>query len=149
MTDAVDNESRAGRPAWVARCICAEDQCRFDAFHHLLPVRCRYVAITLEYVFLGADKGELHPEAVTLVHTGLTPLQGLARAPVLFQDHAGQVWSLAEQPAPMMISIETGQPQRGVFIYAFQAECCEFRLYFPGCAGIEVKLSNTSSRADT
>ncbi len=145
-----DDESGAGGPAWTVRLIQAEDRCAFDAFHRAfhrqLPGRFRYVTITLEYVFLGAGRSELRAEAVTLVHTGLSPLQGLARAPALFQDHAGQVWSLAEQSAPTMISVESGQPQRGVFTYEFQADCSEFRLYFPGCDGIEVRLRNSPSR---
>ena len=144
--DLPDDESGACGPAWTMRCIQVEDRCGFDAFHRRLPGRFRYVAITLEYAFLGAGRSELRPEAVTLVHTGLSPLQGLARAPALFQDHAGQVWSLAEQSAPTMISVESGQPQRGVFTYEFQADCCEFRLYFPGCDGIEVRLRNSPSR---
>jgi hypothetical protein len=49
--------------------------------------RFRYIALTVEYVYLGSGQAELYPATVALVHTGDSPLQGLTAAPLIFQPH--------------------------------------------------------------
>ena len=103
------------------------------------PGRFRYSVVRLEYVYLGTGAGLFTPAMVILVHTGRSVFEGLAHAPVLFQDEsAGQPVRLAEVP----ITVEIGRCVRrlGIFVYEFPAECREFRLYFPGCEGLPLSV---------
>ena len=124
---------------WTVHVLCVAEGALFGAFQVEAPRRFRYVAVTLEYVYQGTDRAELYPDAVALVYTGSSPLQGLSQTPRLFfNENSGEVRRLYEES--VMIPIEACLPQRATFVYEFHRDCREFRLYFPGCVGIPIQL---------
>jgi hypothetical protein len=63
---------------------------------------------------------------------------------LIFQDAASDqaVW-LADQS--IVVSVEANTMQRGLFVFEFHHDCREFRLYFPGCEGIDIDLAGFST----
>jgi hypothetical protein len=134
MSNATATES-----GWSAQVLQVTDGILFGAFRVEAPRRFRYIAVTLEYIYRGAGRMELYPDTVALVHIGSSPLQGLSRSPLLFfNEDTGAVLRLNEEP--IVIPVEASLPQCATFVYEFHHDCREFRLYFPGCEGIEIVL---------
>lgn len=101
--------------------------------------RTHYITITLEYIYLGSGQAELYPNAIVLVCFDPSPLQGLARSPVLyFNENTQQTVKLDKQA--LGLSIEARTLHHISLVYEFHQDCREFRLYFPGREGIPVEL---------
>lgn len=125
---------------WAVQVTRVEEGSVFGSARVEAPRRFRYIAVTLEYIYLGKGRAELYPETVVLVYTGSSPLQGLTEAPLIFQsgesDHA--VW-LADQST--VVPVAAHITQQATFVFEFHQDCRAFRLYFPGCEGIEIDLA--------
>jgi hypothetical protein len=129
---------------WSVHVAHVEEGSLFGALHVEAPRRFRYIASTLEYLYRGVGWTELYPDTVALVHIGSSPLQGLSQSPLLFfNEDTSEVRRLGAEP--IAIPVKAGIPQCATFVYEFHQDCCEFRLYFPGCEGIPIRVEERLS----
>jgi hypothetical protein len=123
---------------WSVRVIHTGEGNLFGAVHLESPRRLRYVSITLEYSYQGLARTVLYPDAIVLVCIGSSPLQGMARSPILFYDEEEKLIVRPDEQ-PFALEIEAGTLHRATFVYEFHQTCREFRLYFPGQDGILIE----------
>jgi hypothetical protein len=97
------------------------------------------VIITLEYTYLGAGKAEFSPESVLLAYTGSAGLTGWAQTPRLYKGElSSEIVDFDKTARLFYLESNTGRTE--TFVYQFNKEYTDFRLYFPETMPIVVKL---------
>ncbi|MBI5567965.1 MAG: hypothetical protein HY870_23915 [Chloroflexi bacterium] len=132
-------DDRARASAWSVDITRVDAGQIFGALPRAAPRRFRYITVTLEYAYRGAGRAELAPDTIVLMCAGSSPLQGLTQSPGVYLDEeTGHVLWPGEEL--IVLSIAADRLQRATLVYAFHEDCREFRLYFPECEGIAIRL---------
>jgi hypothetical protein len=126
-------------PRWKVKVVKVETATEFGDYYLEATSNHRFVIVTLEYTYLGPGKAEFIPESVILVYTGSTGLTGWAQTTSLYRGEiSSEVIDFDETARVYYLESKTSRTE--AFVYEFNKDYADFRLYFPEIQPIAIKL---------